>query len=277
MFLNHEELKSEGLIDKGIDENYDNASYDLRVGNILTVDGEEKLTHKIEPNSMIVVVSKEKICLPDNRIGHAFIKTRLSQRGIMANNIGIIDSQYNGYLSTVLTNFGKKPYEINEDDHFLRITVSKFKKPKDNIDLGFENLSLNNYTNMIKSKTVSNLDRYFININKTSQKIVRKVKENHTKDKKEKSKLNAIIGTAVGLFLTAAGLFINIFVNFNNDEGYNNLREQVVKMQETYFLDDVNKKKLNVKLNNLDNMDLLLYKQLDSISGKLDKLILEKQ
>ncbi|MDC6389213.1 hypothetical protein PP182_11015 [Maribacter sp. PR1] len=273
MILNHEELKQEKLIKNAIEGNYDNASYDLRISKIITVDGEEKTSHEMEPNSMVFVISKEKIKLPPDRIGYAFIKTRLSQRGIMANNIGIIDPQYNGYLSTVLTNFGKNKHLICEDGDFLRITISKFNKPTKNKPLGFKMLSKEHYVSMIKNKTMKYLDENFINIKEEALRIKNTVDKSH-KESQRRFWRN-IRGWVTGLGLLFAAITLGLrsyIVSVQNDEILE-LKNEVIKMQETFFLDNTNKARFNRTLNSLDEMDVYLYKELEQISTKLDSII----
>ncbi len=40
-------------------------------------------------------------------IGFAHVKTSLTKRGILATHTGIIDPMYDGYMSTLLINYGK--------------------------------------------------------------------------------------------------------------------------------------------------------------------------
>lgn len=276
MFLNHEEIKKEKLIQNFVKPNFDNASYDLRVDKIITVDGKEKTEHEIMPNSMVFITSKERVMLSNNRIGHAFIKTRLSQKGIMANNIGIIDPQYDGHISTVLTNFGKNPYKLKEGEPFLRITISKFKTPEENIPLGFQPQSQKEYLTKVKALTMEYLDKYFINIDKVANGIEANVNRLHQETSKKRTenigKWITRISFAIGVFAFA----INTFSGSDKEE-IKELKDEVKNMQETYFLDDVNKEKFSRKLDNLNEMDVHLYQQLESISLKLDSLNAKKK
>ena len=218
MILNYEEIKKRKLISDFSDENFENASYDLSIDQIITVNGKKINRIKIQPNGMAVVTSKETVKIPNNIIGHAFVKTRLSQKGIMANNIGIIDPGYDGPLSSVLVNFGKKAYELKKDDIFLRITFSKFKKPENNIDLKYGPFERKEYVTNRRSAAMDYLGNAFVDI---EDNIRRKVTSTTTK-----------MATNFGLWAAAFGLLfagITFIVNIKDDDSQKikNLQEQV--------------------------------------------------
>ncbi|MGB0788253.1 MAG: dCTP deaminase domain-containing protein, partial [Marinirhabdus sp.] len=173
MVLNHEQIKNEKLIQNSISENFDNASYDLRIDKLITVGGSVKKKLNIEPNSMVVAISKETAKLPKNIIGHAFVKTRLSQRGIMANNIGVIDPGYEGPLSSVLVNFGKEAYELKENEIFLRLTFSTFNEPSENIPIEYGPFERKEYETNKRADTIEYLGNAFIDIEKSIKNKVK--------------------------------------------------------------------------------------------------------
>jgi len=71
------------------------------------------------------VVSAETINLPDDVMGYALVKNRLSDAGILAINIGLVDPRYEGPLSSTLINFGSSPHRLRPGDPFLRLTFHK--------------------------------------------------------------------------------------------------------------------------------------------------------
>ena len=74
MILNYEQIKSKGLIQNFEDENFDNATYDLRIDKLIAGTGSIKKKLDVEPNGLAVAISKETLKLPKDIIGHAFIK-----------------------------------------------------------------------------------------------------------------------------------------------------------------------------------------------------------
>lgn len=218
MILNYEQIKSKKLIQNFIDKNFDNASYDLRIDKIVTVSGSVKKKLNVEPNSIAVAISKETIKLPKNIIGHAFVKTRLSQNGIMANNIGVIDPGYDGPLSSVLVNFGKNAYGLNENDVFLRLTFSKFDEPNQNIDIEYGPFGKNEYEVNRRTSAIEYLGNAFIDIediikNKVTSSITKMVAS------------FGLWAVAIGLLFAGASYLINI----KDDDSIKikNLEEQI--------------------------------------------------
>ena len=218
MILNYEEIKKKALITDFLDENFENASYDLSVDQIITVKGKKSNKLKIQPNGMAVVISQETVKIPNNIIGHAFVKTRLSQKGIMANNIGIIDPGYDGPLSTVLVNFGKEAYELKKGDIFLRITFSKFKKPKDNIDLKYGPFDRKEYVTDKRSAAMTYLGHAFVDIEENISKKV--------------TSITSKMATNFGLWAAAFGLLfaaVTFLFSIKDDDSQKikNLQEQI--------------------------------------------------
>jgi len=216
--LNHEDIKANNLIQNADNNNFKNASYDLRVDKIITIEGQEKNSFKIQPNSMVIAISKERLNLPVDIMGHAYVRTRLSQIGIMANNIGIIDPEYQGQLSSVLVNFGKNEYEIKEGDTFLRITLTKIKAPTTLIPLGYGPFSNDTYLNMRKSDSMSYLGNSFINMDNVIKKVTDDSKKEINQSLAKTTQISGIWLAGVGLIFAAIALFIGFRGDSINDK-----------------------------------------------------------
>ena len=176
MNLNYHEISSI-IIENRNEANLGNASYDLRAGTIMDMKGKVHNSHyTVPPQGMVYVISKEKIKVPPNIIGFAHVKTALTQKGIMATNIGIIDSGYEGYLSTLLINFSKTDWTICPDNICLRVTFNMINKFEIGMDpklrIGFT--PLNDYINLRRSDT-DYLDKKFLNLSSISSKVFGKV------------------------------------------------------------------------------------------------------
>jgi deoxycytidine triphosphate deaminase len=128
MWLNSDEIKKKNLIqnpatDKDKDKDDVRAvSYDITIGTIINIDGEEVTEWKLKPQGIIEVISREKVKLPANIAGYALVKTSLCNKGILPLNTGIIDPMYEGNISAMLLNFSKNVYRLNQGDVFLRLT-----------------------------------------------------------------------------------------------------------------------------------------------------------
>lgn len=266
--LNHEDIKRNNLIRNVDNNNYRNASYDLRVDKIITIEGKEKSSFKIKPNSMVVAISKENVKLPNDIIGHAYVKTRLSQFGIMANNIGLIDTEYEGQLSSVLVNFGKDDYEISKGDSFLRITFTKIQEPTNSIPINYGPFSADTYLNMRKSDSMAYLGNSFVNIDKVTNAAKKEIQKSLAKT----ALTSGIWIAAVALIMTAVALFMGMKDDTINDTTINkieNLQNQINSFNDNQVLLLNIQKELKSNVVSLEN-------DLDSISLKnseLNKLI----
>ena len=136
-----EQMAAKGLIENGIQSGFRAASYDLRVGAILEAPKEDKRSSgsaaedirvstgfSLRPQGMVRVISRERVKLPDNIVGYTLTKNGLSNQGILAINIGIIDPGYEGPISSTLINFGKRTYQITPETSFLRLTFHEINE-----------------------------------------------------------------------------------------------------------------------------------------------------
>lgn len=255
MILNYEQIKNLGLLQNFDDKNFENASYDLCIDKIITVNGTEEQKLALKPNSMAVAISKESVKLPTNIVGHAYVRTRLSQKGIMANNIGVIDPGYEGPLSSVLVNFGEKKYLLEEGAVFLRLTFSEIEQPQNNIALKYGPFKRKEYKVNQRSKAMRYLGNAFINI----EEIVKTNVEN-TIDNKIKN--FGLWFLAIGLILTGIGLIIS----FSDDDSV-----EIKNLQEQINLFNSNQ---NILLENQRESKLLI----DSLNSEIENLpIIEKK
>lgn len=77
----------------------------------------------LKPQDSVFVISEETVHVPDGFVAYVFLKNRLSQRGFLALNTGIIDSNYSGPIGTLLINFSdsqeRLPISEKDDDKFF--------------------------------------------------------------------------------------------------------------------------------------------------------------
>lgn len=109
---------------------------DVTVREVLTLGQDRKNKHTVYSSSAAILapqetaylISEEIIKVPDGYIAYVFLKNRLSQKGLLAFNTGIIDTGYHGPISTLVTNLSKIPAPIpilnkdcEEERAFFRI------------------------------------------------------------------------------------------------------------------------------------------------------------
>lgn len=98
-------------------------SYDLRIGAIINEKGESLGdAYPLQPNQMVHVISQEVFNLPRKLTGHVTYKTGMTQRGIWALTVGILDPGWDGPLATTLLNFSCTDYLVRTGEEFLRVS-----------------------------------------------------------------------------------------------------------------------------------------------------------
>jgi deoxycytidine triphosphate deaminase len=127
--LSGDEIKQLALIQNDNPNSYRAASYDLTVGRIIApeqdrVRADEAFT--IPPQGMVEVISAERVKLPPNVAGYTLLKNSLSNQGILAISIGIVDPLYEGLMSSTLINFSRSPVTLRPGDAFLRVTFHEY-------------------------------------------------------------------------------------------------------------------------------------------------------
>jgi deoxycytidine triphosphate deaminase len=128
MVLNRDQIRNRGLIADGLVEgSLRDCGYDLTISSLLGKNDQGRIVEStneldLEPQGIAVVVSNETLKMPADVCGHALVKTSLCREGVLAMSIGIIDPKWEGPISSVLLNFGRKAYRLKKGDPFLRVT-----------------------------------------------------------------------------------------------------------------------------------------------------------
>lgn len=189
MLLNAKEIKEKKLLRRTIDKNFLGASYNLSVGEIITMDGKRTKEYKLPPRGMVLIVSNELFNLPDNILGYTTVKNSLSANGMLAINIGIVDPEWNKPISSLIINFGNVDHLISEGETFLRMTFHEFNKyDKENLK-DIENFSIesdsddyDNYAKISRKQAVTNLSNTFLSISKIRDEVAKRVRLSFLKD-----------------------------------------------------------------------------------------------
>lgn len=169
-------LKTGDFFQKGNPEKQ-GSSFDLSIGKIYDSNGEEAENHYVlKPGQMVQVVSAEIFDLPNNITGHVTYKTALTQVGIWALTVGIVDPGWNGPISTTLLNFSRQDYTINKGDSFLRVSFFKHESVhEDDLRRAPE---LEKYLNRVKFLASSTFPSTFLDSEKISKEAEKRVLNN---------------------------------------------------------------------------------------------------
>ena len=100
------------------------SSFDLTIGAVYDDDGNRvDGPFRLKPGHIVQVVSAEIFKLPPTITGHVTYKTTLTQKGIWALTVGIVDPGWNGPVATTLLNFSRVEHAIAAGDSFLRVSL----------------------------------------------------------------------------------------------------------------------------------------------------------
>ena len=200
--MSREEIQAAGVIKDATPDMYQAASYNLRVGRIILPDGKEAEAHQVQPLGMVKVVSLERLELPKNVLGYATVKTGLSSDGMLAINIGLVDPEYKGFLSSILINFSKNAYHLQQGDEFLRLTFHHYSAPTGPLPKPSHMASEAAYVKEAIRSFVEKFSDTFLNIEENTRNFLRRE-----------------LGTSVLKWLPIAAIIIvllTFFLNFGN-------------------------------------------------------------
>jgi deoxycytidine triphosphate deaminase len=175
MLLSGDEIKGRGLVLNFDPKMFKAASYNPRIGRILTSKGEELTTYVLPPLGTVEVVSTEEFTLRENVAGYATVKTSLCNDGILAINIGIIDPLWKGPVSSTLINFGKHDCLLQAGAEFLRITFHEYHPQKIVAKPSAQILSYQEYVADRKQKVLQHLSETFLNLQENTRRITQTV------------------------------------------------------------------------------------------------------
>ncbi len=155
------------------DDCFGSTSCCLTVDKIIDSDGNSHESYRISTGGIVEITSKEKLVIPNYVTGFAHIKTGLSSQGLLALNIGIIDSGWSGPLSSILVNFGDMNGRlIQRGDVFLR--VSFIRHEESTVKPLSSNYTKQEYESKVKKSFSEGFSDSFLSMD---GKIERKVKK----------------------------------------------------------------------------------------------------
>lgn len=184
VILSKEHIQTTKLLEGCVDSHYKVASYDLSIEGIvdLSIDNDENTIlgrYTLKPGGMVLVFSKEVFNLPDNVLGMTTVKNALSNKGVMAVNIGLVDPGYIGPISGILINFGPTAEIICDNDPFLRMTFHKTNETRLTPNNSIIDISKikNEYIDRRLIESNKNLNSTFLSLGTLEKNILEKSKQ----------------------------------------------------------------------------------------------------
>lgn len=124
MLLTQKELKSLDFIscaDGSVPKGWRGATYDTRVGEIITREGvHDSDTYTLKPRGIVWLLSAEDYKIPQDVTGLTTLRTGWTKKGLLTLTAGIVDPGYEGPLSTAVINFSGKEVNICKGEVFFR-------------------------------------------------------------------------------------------------------------------------------------------------------------
>lgn len=142
-----DESTGEGPVQPCRRKNVRSASYDLRLGtdyyfsdplssrghvggmqvSSLTPGRDEHIV--IPPNQVVVVSSLEKVCLPDDMIGHLTLKQDILLQGLIMASQSQIDAGYRGWIYPLFYNLTDTPVTLHLNQSVIRLELVRLEQP----------------------------------------------------------------------------------------------------------------------------------------------------
>jgi deoxycytidine triphosphate deaminase len=222
MPLSRQTLKALEIIRNGRDECFTEVGYDLTVGEILEFSREGgdsanvrprwvKPPYELKPRTMVVIFSKESVCVPKNVCGFAHPKTALCQDGVLAFNTGIIDPGFGNCLSATIINFSEGKVTLEASTRFLRVCFDHISTPT--LDSEFraalapDELKLKAYRHDVQKKA-ADFPPQFLNIGSVIHKSASRVMQRQRDELIKRINVLVAIVTIFALVVPALQWFI---------------------------------------------------------------------
>jgi deoxycytidine triphosphate deaminase len=179
MLLSKDQIRQKGLIVGADQKRYENASYDMTVGCIITPQGEAVDFFSLPPQGIVRVISSETVTLPADVAGFALVKTTLCNEGVLALNIGVIDPLYKGPVSSALINFGKEARVVSKGQVFLRLTFFQYEpaqEPEEKAQVSREQATIED-----RKRSLQIFGSTFLDIENTTKKVASRAFDSYRK------------------------------------------------------------------------------------------------
>lgn len=235
------------------------SSVDLTIREILLKDkkGEVKSYERVvlKPQDSAYIISEEVLHVPEGFVAYVFLKNRLSQKGFLALNTGIIDSNYDGPISTLLINMSAEDEYLTATDN--RIDKAFFRVVFHRIDSNYDILpsSFKEHSYKVKEKYNAYRNYRISDLEKFPKTFLepRVLKDQINKELTEK--LSSISLTKIGLLIAFLSLipfgrdyfFSEKFdlkdfneYKINSEVKIKNLEEEINSLKKTINLDSIN-------------------------------------
>ncbi len=136
MMLPDKKIREEILIDPFNEKSLQPAGYDLRVGKEATIDGRFVNVEKegkvcIPPKTHALILTLERIKLPDDVMGDMKLRSSLAREGLLG-SFAWVDPGWDGNLTLVVFNSSDNEIELAYGERFVQIAFIRLEEPAQN-------------------------------------------------------------------------------------------------------------------------------------------------
>ncbi|WP_297501829.1 dCTP deaminase [Thermococcus sp.] len=133
MILPDWKIRKEILIEPFSEESLQPAGYDLRVGaeayvegKVVDIKGEGKVS--IPPSSYVLVLTLERVKLPDDVMGDMKLRSSLAREGLLG-SFAWVDPGWDGKLTLGIYNASHEVVELEYGERFVQIAFVRLERP----------------------------------------------------------------------------------------------------------------------------------------------------
>ncbi|WP_099210115.1 dCTP deaminase [Thermococcus henrietii] len=136
MMLPDWKIRREILIEPFFEESLQPAGYDLHVGDEAYINGEilnvEELgAIVLPPKTYALVLTLERIKLPDDVMGDMKLRSSLAREGLIG-SFAWVDPGWDGKLTLGIYNASNEPVELSHGERFVQIAFIRLEGPAKN-------------------------------------------------------------------------------------------------------------------------------------------------
>ncbi len=220
---------------------------DSTTGKVEVLNDIEKRQVDINPGQFALLLTKEKISIPKDKIAFISIKAGEKLKGLINVSGFHVDPGFNDHLLFSVYNAGPSPIVLNHGEPYFLIWFAELKTPLNN-DEGYNNKN-EHYGKLshIPSKYIEFLKRGEL----TSPKaLLDKINQIDEKSNRNNWLYSILIGVAITIALKTVWDWVSYDTGYNDGRKSKELIEQIRLEAQKPFLDSIVSHKIDSILNN---------------------------
>jgi deoxycytidine triphosphate deaminase len=262
--LNIESLKKLAKNDKllgddYLDENFEPASYDLRIGTIykdgkiISNDHPKSSNYftKIKPSEIVTFHTLEKVKIPHDCCGTVFALNSYSSAGLLILNPGHIDPGFEGYISVCAINLSEQEFDVDLGNKIFTLIIEKLddEVPKKYRYQNIESLTRKEFEELQYKNRFQKLSSSFFDLILSydkSNKLLR--------DLKFYEKFKGWFKKIFSILVTAASILGGLYLVFPDSSIFNKESKNKVIIEQYKDSLNVSKKRNSILLKKNDSI-----------------------